>query len=60
MIENLCKNAIDAMESEGTITIKIRQDSKYVTLDIIDTGKGIPLTEQKAIFNPGYTSKIRG
>jgi signal transduction histidine kinase len=60
VIENLCKNAIDAMEGEGTITIRIRQDSKYVTLDIIDTGKGIPLTEQKAIFNPGYTSKIRG
>jgi signal transduction histidine kinase len=60
VIENLCKNAIDAMEGEGTITITMTEDAKYVTIDIIDTGKGIAITEQKAIFNPGYTSKIRG
>ena len=60
VIENLCKNAIDAMEGEGTITIRLKEDSKTVSIDIIDTGKGIAITEQKAIFNPGYTSKIRG
>ncbi len=60
VIENLCKNAIDAMEGTGTITLMIKEDTKYVTIDIIDTGKGISITEQKAIFNPGYTTKKRG
>lgn len=60
VIENLCKNAIDAMDGEGTITIMTNDESKNLIIDIIDTGKGISITEQKAIFNPGYTSKIRG
>ncbi len=60
VIENVCKNAIDAMEGEGTITMMAKEDSKTLIIDIIDTGKGIPMTEQKAIFNPGYTSKKRG
>jgi len=60
VIENLCKNAIDAMVGEGTITIMARNESKNLIIDITDTGKGISLTEQKAIFNPGYTSKKRG
>jgi signal transduction histidine kinase len=60
VIENLCKNAIDAMDGEGTISINVKEDPKNVSVDISDTGKGIPITEQKAIFNPGYTSKVRG
>ncbi len=60
VIENVCKNAIDAMEGDGTITLSLKEESKSVALDITDTGKGISMTEQKAIFNPGYTSKIRG
>jgi signal transduction histidine kinase len=60
VIENLCRNAIDAMEGEGTISIRLKEESKHVVIDFIDTGKGISVTEQKAIFNPGYTSKIRG
>ncbi len=60
VIENLCKNAIDAMEGEGTISIKLKEEQKNVIVDISDTGKGIAITEQKAIFNPGYTSKVRG
>lgn len=60
VIENLCKNAIDAMEGEGKISVSLREDQKSVVIDITDTGKGIALTEQKAIFNPGYTSKQRG
>jgi signal transduction histidine kinase len=60
VIENVCKNAIDAMEGEGTITLILKEESKSVILDITDTGKGISITEQKAIFNPGYTSKVRG
>ena len=60
VIENTCKNAIDAMEGEGTITITMKEEQKNVIFDISDTGKGIAITEQKAIFNPGYTSKVRG
>ena len=60
VIENLCKNAIDAMEGEGVITIELNEDSKHVIIDISDTGKGISYSEQKTIFNPGYTSKARG
>jgi len=60
VIENLCKNAIDAMEGEGVITIEMKEEQKNVLIDISDTGKGIFYTEQKTIFNPGYTSKARG
>jgi signal transduction histidine kinase len=60
VLENICKNAIDAMEGEGTITIMAREETKTLILDITDTGKGIPRSEQKAIFNPGFTSKKRG
>ncbi len=60
VLENLCKNAIDAMEGKGNITIDMQEESKQVVVDVIDTGKGIPLTGQKSVFNPGYTSKKRG
>ncbi|NQU33742.1 MAG: HAMP domain-containing histidine kinase [Bacteroidetes bacterium] len=60
VIENLCKNAIDAMSGKGLITIDLHEENKSVIIDISDTGKGISTTEQKAIFNPGYTSKKRG
>ena len=48
------------MNGKGNITINVQEESKHVVVDIIDTGKGIPLTEQKSVFNPGYTSKKRG
>ena len=60
VLENLCKNAIDAMEGKGNITIDMQEESKQVIVDVIDTGKGIPMTVQKSVFNPGYTSKKRG
>lgn len=60
VIENLVKNAIDAMNSTGTITIDLKEELKHVVIDITDTGKGISLTEQKMVFNPGYTTKKRG
>jgi len=60
VLENLCKNAIDAMDGVGNITIDMQEESKQVMVDVIDTGKGIPLTGQKSVFNPGYTSKKRG
>ena len=60
VIENLCRNAVDAMAGKGSITINITDENKTVCIDITDTGKGIPKSKFKTIFNPGYTSKQRG
>ncbi len=60
VIENLCKNGIDAMEGIGSLTFKIKDYSKQVAIDVIDNGKGIPKSKLKTIFNPGYTTKKRG
>jgi signal transduction histidine kinase len=60
VIENLCKNAIDAMEGEGALTLLINHDAKQVYIDITDTGKGIPKGKFKTVFKPGYTTKKRG
>ncbi len=60
VIENLCKNSVDAMEGAGTITIAMSEDEKQLYIDIIDTGKGISAKKQKTVFKPGYTSKNRG
>lgn len=60
VIENLCKNAVDAMNGKGSITIDIIEEKSKVFIDITDTGKGIPAKLQKRIFSPGYTSKNRG
>ena len=60
VIENLCKNSVDAMDGCGTITIVVTDEPRHVHIDITDTGKGIPPKKQKTIFNPGYTSKSRG
>jgi two-component system, sporulation sensor kinase D len=60
VIENLFKNAVDAIENEGSITIRVKENAKNVTIDIIDTGKGIAKGKFKTIFKPGYTTKKRG
>jgi len=60
VIENLCKNAIDAMEGDGNIDINVWQENKEVIIDITDTGKGIPKSRFKTIFIPGFTTKKRG
>jgi signal transduction histidine kinase len=60
VVENVCKNAIDAMEGDGAITIKVEEDEKYAIIDILDTGKGIPKSAYKKIFTPGFTTKERG
>jgi signal transduction histidine kinase len=60
VIENLFKNAVDAIENEGTITIRVKENAKSVTIDITDTGKGIAKSKFKTIFKPGYTTKKRG
>ncbi|WP_108804869.1 HAMP domain-containing sensor histidine kinase [Aquimarina sp. Aq107] len=59
-IENLVKNAIDAMRGKGDLNIDLSQDSKRVYIRITDTGKGIPKSKFTKIFEPGYTSKTRG
>lgn len=59
-IENLVKNAIDAMRGKGKLTIEIKQDLNWVYLYITDTGKGIPKSKFNQVFEPGYTSKKRG
>jgi len=60
VIENICKNAIDAMHGEGMITMGIEAKGDSVIIDISDTGKGIITTKQKTVFKPGYTTKKRG
>ena len=60
VIENLIKNAIDAMSGKGEISLKIFQTEKNVSITISDTGKGIPKGLQQKIFSPGYTTKKRG
>jgi signal transduction histidine kinase len=60
VIENLCKNAIDAMEGKGTITINILTVKKHVWIDVKDTGKGIARNRFKTVFQPGFTTKKRG
>ncbi len=61
VIENLCKNAVDAMENSGTIAIKILRGSDgKVFVDISDTGKGIPKANLSNVFKAGFTTKKRG
>ena len=59
-IENLVKNAIDAMRGKGSLNIEIKQDQKQAHIYISDTGKGIEKNRFKSIFEPGQTSKKRG
>lgn len=59
-IENLVKNAIDAMRGRGSIAIFIEDGEKYTKIKISDTGKGIPKNQFNKIFEPGFTTKKRG
>ena len=61
VLENLCKNAVDAMDGVGELKITIIRGSDYrILIDIEDTGKGIAKSKIKQVFRPGYTSKKRG
>ena len=60
VLENLTKNALDAMEDHGRLTVEMTEDAEYVHIDISDTGKGLQRSAYKQIFQPGYTSKKRG
>jgi len=60
VIENLLKNALDAMEGKGTINIRIRDYDERTKIDITDTGKGITKANLQHVFDPGFTTKKRG
>jgi signal transduction histidine kinase len=60
VIENLLKNALDAIEGKGSITVAIREHEKEVMIDITDTGKGIAKKNLQKVFKPGFTTKKRG
>lgn len=61
VIENLCKNAVDAMEGAGTITLLINDSNdKEVVVEVTDTGKGIKKKDMRNVFRPGFTTKKRG
>ncbi|MDG1724838.1 MAG: HAMP domain-containing sensor histidine kinase [Bacteroidia bacterium] len=61
VIENICKNAVDAMNGEGNIWFEVfENDSNFIFINVSDTGKGISSNKQKTIFKPGYTTKKRG
>ena len=60
VVENLCKNAVDAMNGAGAIDISLTQGKDYIYLEVSDTGKGIPKSKHKQVFEPGYTTKKRG
>lgn len=60
VMENLIKNAVDAMEGHGAISVTTRRDGNVAVVDVTDTGKGIPRKNFKTVFKPGYTTKKRG
>ena len=60
VIENLCKNAVDAMEGEGTITLFMQEQQDKVIIEVSDTGKGISRKNISNVFKPGFTTKKRG
>ncbi len=60
VVENLCKNAVDAMEGRGSIDVNVSMLERQVCLDFTDTGKGIPKSKFKTVFSPGFTTKQRG
>lgn len=60
VIENLCKNAIDAMQGQGKINIYVYRSASQINIEVSDTGKGIPKKDFRNVFRPGFTTKKRG
>ena len=60
VVENLCKNAIDAMSGNGCITVEVADTDGKVVVDVTDTGKGIAKSQWADVFKPGFTTKPRG
>jgi two-component system, sporulation sensor kinase D len=59
-IENLVKNAIDAMKGKGNLDLVMEQEGEWIQIKVSDTGIGIPKKQFKTIFEPGFTTKKRG
>lgn len=60
VVENLCRNAVDAMGGNGSVSVEVADQLQVIYIDVADTGKGIPRSHFKTIFQPGYTTKQRG
>lgn len=60
VVENIAKNAVDAMEGVGKLTVTVHKSPEWAHIDITDTGKGIPPKQLKTIFQPGFSTKKRG
>lgn len=60
VLENICKNAVDAIKGQGNISISVSSRNNQINIDIIDTGKGMSRNQFKSVFQPGYTTKVRG
>ncbi|MBP9077539.1 MAG: HAMP domain-containing histidine kinase [Haliscomenobacter sp.] len=60
VVENLLRNSLDAMDGQGQISAEVYQEGHFACIDLSDTGKGIPSSKFKTIFQPGYTTKKRG
>ncbi|MFW6370110.1 MAG: ATP-binding protein [Bacteroidota bacterium] len=60
VLENIMKNAVDAVAGSGRIDIRFQENTKFLYIDINDNGKGIPKSNRKDIFKPGFTTKARG
>src|SRR5690606_21460003 len=60
VIENLLKNALDAMDGKGSISVCIEKANNSITIDVTDTGKGISKNNMTKVFKPGFTTKKRG
>ncbi len=60
VVENLCKNAVDAMDGRGNITITTLEEASRIAIEVADTGKGIAPRHLKDVFQPGFTTKKRG
>ncbi len=60
VLENLIRNSVDAMEGKGVITITVKPEAQNVFIDVEDTGKGIPRSDIRNVFSPGFTTKKRG
>ncbi len=60
VVENLLRNALDAMDGKGNIIVDLYEENRRICLDISDTGKGIPTNKFKTVFDPGFSTKKRG
>lgn len=60
VIENLCRNSVDAMDGTGSISVEVSDQLQFVYIDVTDTGKGINRSKYRTIFQPGFTTKQRG